>query len=193
MSIGEMRWANFRCTPRERRIKSGKPRLTFRATSADPERRIPSFSEFNKNPKASEIELAVRRLAEEHYASLLSPRYALPSSILFRFTFPIASLSLRTFHSFLFSFLPSFYLPHISSREISSIPNNFQTNCVVERYSDTPFRGIEVFVINIGNTTHGLLFCRRINCMSSPGNCGTGSQFRLVSCKNIITCMLHCI
>lgn len=169
--------------------------MTFRATSADPERRIPSFLEFNKNPKASEIELVVRRLAEEHYAFLLSPR--LLCIALFDFIslyFPYRFLSLRTFHSFL-SF-PSFILSssYFVERRISSIPNNFQTNCVVERYLDTPFRGrIEVFVINIGNTTHGLLFCRRINCMSSPGNCGTGSQFRLVSCKNIITCMLHCI
>lgn len=103
-----MGWVNFRCTPRER-DKVGKTAMTFRAIPADPRRESP-FLEFNKNPKASEIEIAV---AEEHYAFLLSPRYALPSSILFRFTFPIAllvsfssgfSLVLSSLHSILLIF-----------------------------------------------------------------------------------------
>jgi len=141
MSISEMGWATFRdgsSLHDENEVKRRKPRWL---SARPPMPRSPSFSsEFNKNPRASGIELATRRRSSgstgKHYAFRLSSR-----CIALRFYF--ASLSLAYFFCPFCASLLQFSRLSTSVEDVSSVSSNFHTNCVAELGSTEE---IEVFV-----------------------------------------------
>lgn len=143
MSISEMGWATFRggsSLHDENEVKRRKPRWL---SARPPMSRSSSFSsEFNKNPRASRIELAARRCAPSLCrgtlcVSTLSSVHR--PSILFRLTFPSSRfLSFRASLSLLFS--PLFTTSHFV-KDVSSVSSNSQTNCVAEWCLGRLFRG----------------------------------------------------
>lgn len=149
MSISEMGWATFRSGSSlhdENEVKWKKPRWL---SARPPMPRSPSFSlEFNKNPRASGIELTTRRrfpgLPSGNIMRFDSLLGASSPSILFRLTFPIryrTSLHLLSISLLFFALATShwktFHPSRVTSRQI--VPSGF----VWIDYFDK----IEVFVI----------------------------------------------